>query len=60
MYGPEPLLAPLIATGEVCLVLEDWASPGPGFFIYYSGRRQLPTGLKLLIDLIREMRPLGL
>jgi hypothetical protein len=53
-------LTPLVDAGQVRLVLEDWASPGPGFFIYYSGRRQLPTGIKLLVDLIREMRPLGL
>jgi DNA-binding transcriptional LysR family regulator len=60
MYGPEPLLTPLVQAGEVRLVLEDWASPGPGFFIYYASRRQLPTGLKLLIEVIRELRPLGL
>ena len=60
MYAPEPLIAPLIAAGQVETVLEDWSSPGPGFFIYYPGRRQLPTGLRLLIELIRELRPLGL
>jgi DNA-binding transcriptional LysR family regulator len=60
MYGPEPLLAPLVKTGAARLVLEDWASPGPGFHIYYSSRRQVPAGLRLLIDLIREMHPLGL
>jgi DNA-binding transcriptional LysR family regulator len=60
MYGPEPLLAPLVHVGEARLVLEDWSSLGPAFHIYYPGRRQLPTGLKLLIDLIREVRPLGL
>jgi DNA-binding transcriptional LysR family regulator len=60
MYGPEPLLAPLAATRTVRMVLEDWASPGPGFYIYYSSRRQVPAGLRLLIDLIQEMRPLGL
>jgi len=60
MYAPEPLVAPFVATGEVRLVLSDWCSPGPGFYIYYSGRRQLPTGLRLLVDLVREMRPLGL
>lgn len=59
MYGPEPLLAPLVTAGVAHLVLEDWASPGPGFHIYYSSRRQVPNGLRLLIDLIREMRPLG-
>jgi DNA-binding transcriptional LysR family regulator len=60
MYGPEPLLAPLVKTGTVRLVLKDWTSPGPGFHVYYSSRRQVPAGLRLLIDLIREMRPLGL
>jgi DNA-binding transcriptional LysR family regulator len=60
MYAPEPLMAPLVASGDVRLVLEDWCSPGPGFYIYYSGRRQAPTGLRLLVDLVRAMRPLGL
>lgn len=60
MYGPEPLLAPLVKTGSARLVMEDWSSYGPGFHIYYSSHRQVPTGLRLLIDMIREMRPLGL
>ncbi len=60
MYGPEPLLAPLAKAGTVRLVLRDWTSPGPGFHIYYSSHRQVPAGLKLLIELIREMQPLGL
>lgn len=59
-YLPEPCVAPLVGRGELRIVLEDWAPPGPGFHIYYRGRRQLPTGLRLLIDLIRELRPLGL
>jgi DNA-binding transcriptional LysR family regulator len=60
MYGPEPLARPLVHQGAVRLVLEDWSSPGPAFHIYYSSQRQVPTGLRLLIDLIREMKPLGL
>lgn len=59
-YLPEPCVAPLVERGDLRVVLDDWASMGSGFHIYYSGRRQLPTGLRLLIDLIREMRPLGL
>lgn len=58
-YLPEPCATPFVERGDLCVVLGDWASMGPGFHIYYSGRRQLPTGLRLLIDLIREMRPLG-
>lgn len=59
-YVPEPCVASLVARDEVRVVLSDWAPDGPGFHIYYSSRRQLPTGLRLLIDLIREVRPLGL
>lgn len=59
MYGPEPVVAPFLARRELTLVLEDWATTGPGFQIYYPSRRQLPTGLRLLIDLIREMDPIA-
>ena len=59
-YFPEPCVAPFVARGALRTILDDWAPLGPGFHIYYSGRRQVPTGLRLLIDLIREMRPLGL
>lgn len=52
-YVPEPLVLPLVERGELQIVLEDWASDGPGFYIYYPGRRQLPTALRLLIDHIR-------
>ena len=60
MFAAEPMLASLAAEGAVRFVLEDWSTWGPGYHIYYSSRRQLPTGLRLLIDLIRELRPLGL
>jgi DNA-binding transcriptional LysR family regulator len=60
MYAPEPSVAPHIEAGTLKVVLAAWAPMGPGYHIYYSSRRQLPTGLRLLIELIREMRPLGL
>ena len=59
MYGAESTFAPYCASGQLQLVLEDWATSGAGYHIYYSSRRQLPTGLRLLIDLIREIHPLG-
>lgn len=59
-YLPEPSVKSLVERGGLCPVLAQWASMGPGFHIYYPGRRQLPTGLRLLIDLIRELQPLGL
>ncbi|WAH56382.1 LysR family transcriptional regulator [Pseudomonas silvicola] len=59
MYAPEPAVSPLLQRGEVVTVLDDWASVAPGFHLYYSSHRQLPMGLRLLIDLIRELRPMG-
>ncbi|GJE19087.1 LysR family transcriptional regulator [Methylobacterium marchantiae] len=59
-YLPEPCVAGPVRRGDLRLVLEDWSPSGAGFSLYYPGRRQLPTGLRLLIALIREMRPLGL
>lgn len=58
IYGPEPVLRPYLADGSLKTVLDDWATTGPGFQIYYPSRRQLPTGLRLLINLIRELDPL--
>lgn len=60
IYGGEPVLRPYVESGALRPVLADWSSMGSGFYIYYSGRRQVPTGLRLLIELIRELRPLGL
>lgn len=60
MYFPEPLVAPYVKDGRLRLVLTEWAPLEDGFHIYYSSRRQLPTGLRLLIEFIREARPLGL
>lgn len=60
MYFPEPLVEPYVKDGRLRLVLTEWAPLEDGFHIYYSSRRQLPTGLRLLIEFIREVRPLGL
>lgn len=60
MYLPEPLVSKHVKEGRLRLVLSDWAPTEPGFHIYYSSRRQMPTGLRLLIHLVKEMAPLGL
>ncbi|GGE93772.1 LysR family transcriptional regulator [Sphingomonas prati] len=59
-YLPEPCVTSRVEQGALRVVLPDWAPMGAGFHIYYSSRRQLPTGLRLLIDLVRELRPLEL
>ncbi|AZE94752.1 Transcriptional regulator, LysR family [Pseudomonas orientalis] len=60
MYFPQPLVEPYVKDGRLRLVLTEWAPLEDGFHIYYSSRRQLPTGLRLLIDFIRDVKPLGL
>ncbi len=58
-YGEDSMFASGCARGTLQLVLEDWATTSAGYHIYYSSRRQVPVGLRLLIDLIREIKPLG-
>jgi DNA-binding transcriptional LysR family regulator len=60
MYVSEPLVREQLRNGELRTVLDEWAPLGPGFHIYYSGRRQMPAALRLFIDHVRELRPLGL
>lgn len=59
VYVPRPILLPYLADGRLRTVLDDWAPLGSGFHLYYPGRRQVPAGLRLLVSLIREIRPLG-
>lgn len=60
MYVAEPMVREDLRDGTLRTVLDDWAPLGPGFHIYYSSRRQVPAALRLFIDLVRELRPLGL
>jgi DNA-binding transcriptional LysR family regulator len=60
IYAAQPGIAEAVRRGDLRLVLDDWASMGPGMHIYYPSRRQVPVPLRLLIDLIRELAPLGL
>jgi DNA-binding transcriptional LysR family regulator len=59
LYVPEPFVKRLLDTGELQIVLEEWAPLGAGFHLYYSSRRHVPAGLRLFVELVRELRPLG-
>lgn len=59
-YVAEPVVRRELADGSLRAVLQDWAPLGPGFYVYYSSRRQLPAALRLFIEHLREVRPLGL
>ena len=58
-FGLDALFAPYVATGALRIVLHDWSTSGPGFYLYYSSRRQLPAGLRAFLAIVAEVRPLG-
>ncbi|MFQ2601397.1 LysR family transcriptional regulator [Aeromonas caviae] len=40
--------------GELQVVLPDWTPIEPAFHIYYPGHRQVPPGLRELIEILRQ------
>ncbi|CAN7592667.1 LysR family transcriptional regulator [Phenylobacterium sp. LjRoot164] len=60
MYVADTMVREQLADGRLQTVLDDWAPVDGGYHIYYSSRRQVPGALRLFIDLVREIRPLGL
>ncbi|HVF16116.1 MAG TPA: LysR family transcriptional regulator [Steroidobacteraceae bacterium] len=60
LYAADPMVQNDLQTGVLRSVLADWSPLGPGFHIYYSSRRQIPVALRLFIELVREMQPLGM
>lgn len=53
-YLTDNQLPDLLATGRLVRVLSDYTPPYPGLCLYYSGKRHIPSGLRALIDLVRE------
>ncbi len=50
---PEELAAPFLRTGQLTRVLENWSASLEGLFLFYHGRRQVPTALRAFIDMVR-------
>jgi DNA-binding transcriptional LysR family regulator len=48
-----------VANGTLEVVLPEWRSPGPEFYAYYAGHRQIPSGLRSFLDFVRAHSPLG-
>jgi len=52
-YCPEERIRAHLDAGRLQVVLPDWAPIEPPYYLYYPGRRQMPPGLRELIDLLR-------
>jgi DNA-binding transcriptional LysR family regulator len=55
-YVTEAQTEPLLRSGQLVRVLEDWSPSFEGLFLYYPGHRQVPAALRALIDMIRSTR----
>src|SRR5262249_44276867 len=54
LYSLRDFAAPLITTGRLVPLLEEWMPPpSDGFFLYYPSRRQNLASLRVLIDFLR-------
>lgn len=50
----EEWLQPLLESGALQPVLEPWWQSFPGPFLYYPGRRHLPSALRAFVDFIKS------
>lgn len=51
---------PMIATGQLVRLLADWTPSFPGCFLYFPGRRHMPTPLRAFVDFNKERSSSGL
>ncbi len=47
-------LTPLVASGALDLVLDDWAQSFSGPFLYYASRRHMPAPLRAFVDFLKR------
>src|SRR5690606_20286904 len=53
----EPMAKAMVASGELELVLTDYAAATSGLFLYYPGRKQVMPKLRAFIDYVRDNLP---
>lgn len=52
-YLPDDYIAPLIDSGALVRVLEEWCEPFPGYYLYYPSRRQQSAAFAVLLEALR-------
>jgi DNA-binding transcriptional LysR family regulator len=54
---PASSVGGLVAGKKLIPLLEDWAPPPVGFFLYYPSRRQMPAPLQAFVDFLKAHAP---
>jgi DNA-binding transcriptional LysR family regulator len=54
---PASSIEALCASKKLIPLLEDWAPPSVGFFLYYPSRRQTPAPLQAFIEFLKAHAP---
>jgi len=54
LYTGLDYVAPMIKSGQLVPLLEDWRTRSATLFLYYPSRRQVPVRLQVFIEFLRE------
>jgi DNA-binding transcriptional LysR family regulator len=57
LYTGVDYVAPMIESGRLVPLLEDWRTRSATLFLYYPSRRQVPAALQALIEFLRQHWP---
>jgi DNA-binding transcriptional LysR family regulator len=55
-YTIESYVASHLAAGRLVPLLADWSPGHHSYYLYYSGRRQLPLPLKVFSAFLRQLQ----
>jgi DNA-binding transcriptional LysR family regulator len=56
-FVPERVASETIASRKLSIVLDEWCPRFPGLCLYYPGRRQVPSGLRAFVDVLKKVAP---
>jgi len=55
-YVIESEAGPLLRSGELVRVLEEWSPAAEGLYLYHPSHRQMPAALRALIEMLQAAR----
>lgn len=56
-FWSDRFMQPLLDSGRLVALLEDWSPSFPGFYLHYPSNRQTPAALRALIDVLKDAFP---